>query len=79
MLWQNTLCLEHQINASQKIITQSLKENNHPEIWIQEMKIVDYLMIGATICIGWEILCLPYAGFFLLFWLKIGQILPNML
>ena len=27
------------------------------------MKIVDYLMIGATIRIGWEILCLPYAGF----------------
>ena len=29
------------------------------------MEIVDYLMIGATIRIGWEILCLPYAGFFL--------------
>ena len=29
------------------------------------MKIVDYLMIGATIRIGREILCLPYAGFFL--------------
>ena len=29
------------------------------------MKIVDYLMIGATILIGREILCLPYAGFFL--------------
>ena len=28
------------------------------------MKIVDYLMIGATIRIGREILCLPYAGFF---------------
>ena len=42
---------------------QSLKENNHPQIWIQEMKIVDYLMIGATIRIGREILCLPYAGF----------------
>ena len=44
---------------------QSLKENNHPQIWIQEMKIVDYLMIGATIRIGREILRLPYAGFFL--------------
>ena len=43
---------------------QSLKENNHPQIWIQEMKIVDYLMIGATIHIGREILCLPYVGFF---------------
>ena len=43
---------------------QSLKENNDPQIWIQEMKIVDYLMIGATIRIGREILCLPYAGFF---------------
>ena len=43
---------------------QSLKENNHPQIWIQEMKIVAYLMIGATIRIGREILCLPYAGFF---------------
>ena len=43
---------------------QSLKENNHPQIWIQEMKIVDYLMIGATIRIGREILCLLYAGFF---------------
>ena len=42
---------------------QSLKENNHPQIWIQEMKIMDYLMIGATIRIGREILCLPYAGF----------------
>ena len=42
---------------------QSLKENNHPQIWIQEMKIVDYLIIGATIYIGPEILCLPYAGF----------------
>ena len=31
---------------------QSLKENNHPQIWIQEMKIVDYLMIGATIRIA---------------------------
>ena len=28
------------------------------------MKIVDYLMIGATIRIGRQILCLPYAGFF---------------
>ena len=44
---------------------QSLKENNHPQIWIQETKIVDYLMIGATIRIGLEILRLPYAGFFL--------------
>ena len=44
---------------------QSLKENNHPQIWIQELKIVDYLMIGATIRIGREILRLPYAGFFL--------------
>ena len=43
---------------------QNLKEINHPQIWIQEMKIVDYLMIGATIRIGREILCLPYAGFF---------------
>ena len=42
---------------------QSLKENNHPQIWIQEMKIVDYLMIGATIRIGREMLCLPYTGF----------------
>ena len=42
---------------------QSLKENNHPQIWIQEMKIVDYLMIGATIRIGREMLCLPYGGF----------------
>ena len=45
---------------------QSLKENNHPQIWIQEMIIVDYLMIGATIRIGREILCLPYAGFFVI-------------
>ena len=44
---------------------QSLKENNHPQIWIQDMKIVDYLMIGATIRISREILCLPYKGFFL--------------
>ena len=44
---------------------QSLKENNHPQIWIQEMKIVDYLMIGATIRISREILFLPYAGFFM--------------
>ena len=29
------------------------------------MKIVDYHMIGATIRIGQEILCLPCAGFFL--------------
>ena len=43
---------------------QSLKESNHPQILIQEMKIVDYLMIGATIRIGREMLCLPYAGFF---------------
>ena len=28
------------------------------------MKIVDYLMIGATIRISREILCLQYAGFF---------------
>ena len=42
---------------------QSLKENNHPQIWIQEMKMVAYHMIGATIRIGREILCLPYAGF----------------
>ena len=42
---------------------QSLKENNHPQIWIQEMKIVDYLMIDATIRIGRESWCLPYAGF----------------
>ena len=28
------------------------------------MKIVDYLMISATIRIGQEIICLPYAGFF---------------
>ena len=42
---------------------QGLKENNHPQIWIQEMKIVDYLMISAAIRIGREILCLPYAGF----------------
>ena len=44
---------------------QCLKENSHPQIWIEEMKIVNYLMIGATIRIGREILCLPYAGFFL--------------
>ena len=43
---------------------QSLKENNHPQIWILEMEIVDYLMIGATIPIGREILCLLYARFF---------------
>ena len=43
---------------------QSLKENNHPQIWIQEMKIVDYLRFGATIRIGREMLCLPYAGNF---------------
>ena len=42
---------------------QSLKENNHPQIWIQEIKIVDYFMIGATIPIGREMLSLPYAGF----------------
>ena len=30
------------------------------------MKIVNYLMIGTTIRIGREILCLPYAEFFLL-------------
>ena len=30
------------------------------------MKIVDYLIIGDTIRIGQEILCLPYAGFNLL-------------
>ena len=42
---------------------QSLKENNHPPIWKQKMKIVDYLMIGATIRIGREILCLPYFFF----------------
>ena len=44
---------------------QCLKENNQPQIWIKEMKIVDYLMIGPTIRIAREILCLPYAGFFL--------------
>ena len=43
---------------------QSLTENNHPQIWIQEMKIVDCLMISPTIRISQEILCLPYAGFF---------------
>ena len=43
---------------------QSLKENNDPQLWIQEMKIFDYLMICATIHIGRKILCLPYAGFF---------------
>ena len=43
---------------------QSLKENNHPQIWIQEMKIEDYLMFGATIRIGQEMHCLPYARFF---------------
>ena len=41
---------------------QSLKGNNHPQIWIREMKIVDYFMIGATIRIGQEMLCLPYTG-----------------
>ena len=49
---------------------QNLKENNQPQIWILEMKIVDYLMINATIRIGQEILCLPCAGFF-------GMIIPN--
>ena len=44
---------------------QSLKENNNPQIWIQEIKIVDYLIIGTTIRIGREMLCLPYVGFFL--------------
>ena len=53
---------------------QSLKEKNHPQIWIQEMKIVDYLMIGATIHIGREILCLPYAGFFILSFVKTFEI-----
>ena len=43
--------------------SQSLKENNHPQIWIQEMKIVDYPMIGATIRIEREMPCPPYAGF----------------
>ena len=43
---------------------QNLKENNLPQVWIHEMKIVDYLMIGATIGIGREILCFLYAGFF---------------
>ena len=32
----------------------------------KKMKIADYLMIGATIRIGLEILFLPYAGFFVL-------------
>ena len=49
---------------------QNLKENNHPQIWILERKIVDYLMINAIIRIGREILCLPCAGFF-------GMIIPN--
>ena len=54
---------------------QSLKENNHHQIWIKEMKIVDYYMIGATIRIGQEILCLPYAGFFVcLLWLVVTLI-----
>ena len=43
---------------------QSLKEKNHPQIWIQEMKIVGYLMIGASIGIGRDMFCLPYVGFF---------------
>jgi hypothetical protein len=43
---------------------QSLKQNTHPQIWIQEMKIVDYLMIGSTNRIGREMLCLPCAGIF---------------
>ena len=43
---------------------QSLKEIIHPQIWIQEMKIIDYLKFGATIRIGGEMLSLPYAGFF---------------
>ena len=30
------------------------------------MKIVDYLIIGATICIGQEILFLPSVGFFVM-------------
>ena len=46
---------------------QSLKENIHPQIWIKEMKIVDYLMIGATIRIGQDILCLPYVWDFYVF------------
>ena len=33
---------------------QSIKEKKSPSIWIQEMKIVDYLMISATIRIGRE-------------------------
>ena len=45
---------------------QSLQGNIYPQIWIQEMKIVDYLMISATIRIGQMILCLPYVGFFFL-------------
>ena len=40
------------------------------------MKIVDYLMIGATIRIGQEILCLRYAGF-LTATLKRGSNLNN--
>ena len=52
---------------------QSLKENNHPQIWIKEMKIVDYLLIGATIRIGRQMLCLTYAGFFLLKLIKVGS------
>ena len=35
-------------------------------------------VIGPTIRIGREILCLPYAGFFILFLLEIGPILLNM-
>ena len=44
---------------------QSSSKQNHPQIWIQEVKNVDYLIIGATIRIGQESWCLPYAGFFL--------------
>ena len=52
---------------------QSLKENNHPQIWTQEIKIVDYLMIGAAIRIGREILCLPYVGFFYQYMFYVGS------
>ena len=41
------------------------------------MKIVDYFMIGATIRIGQEMLCLPCAGFLFLWFSKLSEILYN--
>ena len=45
------------------IMIQSFPKKNHPQIWIQEVKNVDRLIIGATIRISQESWCLPYAGF----------------